>query len=411
MQEGDGAPGWQQTFWVLWIGQLVAMIGFAAVLPFMPLYVQELGVVDPASAALWAGAAASIAALTQAVMAPIWGALADRHGRKPMVTRSIISGGIVVGIMSVVGDAAQLVGLRAAQGVFSGTVSASRTLVASVVPSGKLGQSLGLMATGAFVGSSAGPLLGGFLADRVGFRATFLAVGALLLFSGLLVAFFVRERFERPRSARAGGWRAKLSIFVELPAVRAVVVSIFVVQTGQTALSPVLPLFVQELVGPTESAASIAGGILAAAAVTSAAAATLGGRLGDRVGHRRVLAVAAIAAGLLYLPQAFVWNPWQLFGLRALVGLFVGALMPVQMAIVGLLTPPERRGWVFGLTTTSMALGNAAGPLLGSSAASFFGLRASFVVTALALTGAGIWIAMSVRAVGGAPTPSEAAAT
>jgi DHA1 family multidrug resistance protein-like MFS transporter len=394
-----GQPGWRRNFTILWLSQLVAMLGFSTAIPFLPLYVQRLGVTEPAAAAAWAGAMSSFGALTMAFMAPVWGAMADRYGRKPMVTRSMIVGGGIVGLMAVAGDVRQLLVLRSVQGAFAGTVAASRVLAAGIVPASRLGQSLGMMATAAFVGNSFGPLLGGFVAEHFGFPATFVITGTLLVGAGVAVHLFVDETFKRPTVAgRRGGWRRNLRLLIDLPQVRAVIIALFVVQVGQMAASPILPLFVRELVGSDESAVSTAGLVLGAAAITSAAAATLGGRLGDRFGHQPILAVAVVLAGLLYLPQALVESAWQLLAVRALLGAFQGGIQPVAMAIIGLLSPPDQRGWVFGLTATASALGNAVGPAVGAALAAQLGLRASFVFTALALTVAGVWIALAVRA-------------
>lgn len=394
----EGAPRWRRNFAFLWLSQLMAMVGFSSAMPFLPLYVQSLGIADPGAAAIWAGPMSSAGGLMMAVMAPVWGALADRYGRKPMVWRAMIGGGAIVSVMGFANDVRQLLFLRTVQGAFSGTVAAARVMVASIVPSTHLGQSLGLMATAAFVGQSAGPLLGGFVAEHFGFNVSFIITGVLLILSGIGVIFFVEESFRRPApAARRGGLRRDLAVLIEFPQIRAVIVAMFIVQVGQMAASPVLPLYVKDLVGSDESAASTVGLILGATAVTSAVAASIGGRLGDRLGHQRVLAAAAILSGLLYLPQAAVQSPWQLLVLRALLGAFAGGIMPVAMAIVGLLTPPENRGWVFGLTATATALGNALGPILGATVAAQFNLRASFVFTAVALSAAGLWVALMLR--------------
>lgn len=393
-----GQVGWRRNFVVLWISQLVAILGFSTAIPFLPLYIQQMGDMSSVEAAGWAGALQSFGGLSMAVMAPIWGTLADRYGRKPMVTRSMVIGGGIAAMMAFATTVPQLLVLRTVQGAFSGTVAAARTLAASIVPTARLGQCLGLMATAMFVGSSAGPLLGGFIADRFGFTFTFMVTGLLLVSAGIAVFVFVQEGFSRPTSIGGrGGLKQQLAVLVDFPQVRAVIIALFAVQVGQMAIQPVLPLFVKELVGTESSAASTAGMILGAAAVTSAVAASVGGRLGDTVGHQRVLAVAAIVAGLLYLPQALVSSPWQLLALRALLGVFAGGIQPVAMAIIGLVTPPDSRGWVFGLTATAGALGNAVGPAAGALLAAQLGLRSSFVFTACALTLAGVWIATSLR--------------
>jgi DHA1 family multidrug resistance protein-like MFS transporter len=398
-READqGQPGWQRDFVVLCFAQFCAIAGFSLALPFMPLYAQALGVAEPGEAAIWAGAMASTGGLAMAVMAPIWGSMADRYGRKPMVTRSMITAGVFVSAMAFVNDVRQLFALRAAQGLFSGTVPASRLLAASIVPRGRLGQTMGFMATAQFIGSSFAPLAGGLIAESFGFAATFLVTGALLTVAGLIVIAFVRERFTRPAErTRRGGRLADMRRLFALPEVGPVLAVMMAMQLGQFSLSPVLPLYVQSLVGPDQPVASTVGLIVGSTAVTSAVAATVGGRLGDKVGHGRVLVVATLGTGVLYVPQALAQTSSQLLLLRAFTGMFLGAVVPVGMARIALLTPPENRGWVFGLTTTATTLGNAAGPLLGATIAANLGFRATFLFAGLVVTAAGVWAGVSSR--------------
>jgi DHA1 family multidrug resistance protein-like MFS transporter len=407
-----GGHDWRRAFVALCASQAIAMLAFGMATPFLPLYVQQLGIRDPQTAARWAGAMAAGGALVMAAMAPVWGTVADRYGRKPMVTRALIGGGTIVALMSVVRSPEQLLVLRVIQGAFSGTVAASRTLVASIAPAAELGFALGVMQTAGFVGNSAGPLIGGLVADRFGFRASFLLTAALLIAGGLAVLRLVSEDFKRPaRAAKGGGGiRGALGVFAEVPGVAALIGMLFFVQTGSSAISPVLPLFVASLLPEGHgSVASLTGLVIGSAAITSAVAAGLGGKLGDRIGHERVMAVCALCSGLLYLPQALVTSPWQLLALRAGIGAFTGGMMPGVMATIALRSPAARRGWVFGLTATATSLGNAAGPALGALAAGAFGLRASFLLTGALMTGAGLWVALAVgRGARSAHGPAQA---
>lgn len=336
-----------------------------------------------------------------ALVAPIWGMISDRRGRKPMVARALLGGGAVVAIMSVARSPIELLGLRLVQGAFSGTVSASRTLLASIVPAAELGFTLGVMQTAAFVGNSAGPLLGGLVADHFGFKVTFALTGLLLALGGVAVLRLVHEDFTPPpagAAAQRDGLRASLRVVQEVPGLPALIGTLFFVQAGMSTVGPVLPLFVGSLL-PEEhgSVASLAGLILGSAAISSAVAAGFAGKLGDRLGHERVLAGCAIGGGLLYFPQALVTSPWQLLFLRVCLGIFTGGLMPGVMASIALRSPAERRGWIFGLTATAMSLGNAVGPAAGALAAGATGLRGTFVFTAFALTAAGVWVAVALR--------------
>ena len=399
---------WQSNLAALWLSQLMAMIAFSSVMPFLPLYVQELGVTDLRQVAFWAGLLGSSAAISMAIMAPIWGNLADRHGRKLMLVRSMFGGGAVVGAMSLVRGVHELLLLRTVQGSLSGTVTAARVLAASIVPAERLGFAMGLMQTAVFVGSSAGPAFGGLLSDRYGYRATFVFTGVTLALSGIAVSLLVRERFERPAAtAKASGSSLILGVRLVLRSEQllAMIVSLFLVQVAGMVISPILPLFIQSLSAPDQPVASTAGIIMGTTAGSSALAAIVLGRVSDRVGYRRILMVCAVGAGLLYVPQIFVRSTWELLALRAVLGLFMGGVMPTAMAIIGIVTPPESRGWVYGLTASASSLGNAVGPMLGATVTATLGLRSVFAVTAVFLTVVGLWVARVVR------EPELAAAT
>src|SRR3972149_2442448 len=127
-------PHWRRTLYTIWFTEFIAIVGFAFVSPFIPYYIQQLGVTDPKEVALWAGLAQSGLSLSLAVMAPVWGMLADRYGRKMMIMRATFAGAVLMALMGFVTNVQQLVLLRALQGVFTGTVAAATTLVVSVVP-------------------------------------------------------------------------------------------------------------------------------------------------------------------------------------------------------------------------------------------------------------------------------------
>ncbi|TAK24127.1 MAG: MFS transporter [Chloroflexota bacterium] len=395
----DGQPGWRRDFTVLWFAQFCAITGFSLALPFLPLYARTLGVESPTEAALWAGAMSSTGGLLMAFMAPVWGVMADRYGRKPMVTRSMLGAGVFIVGMAFVNDVRQLFALRAVQGIFSGTVPAARLLAASVVPSSRLGQSMGLMATAQFMANSFGPFIGGLLVEQFGYGPSFIVTGALLLFSASVVFFFVREKFT---PTTTGGSRGRFVFdpraLLGTPRLAAILLVMLAVNMAQFSIGPILPLYVETIAGPDEPVARTVGLILGAAAISSAVAASVGGRLGDRIGHRRVLLYASLAAGILYLPQAMAQSPLQLLIARAASGAFVGAIIPVGMARVALITPIDRRGYVFGLTTTVTTLGNAAGPMLGAGIAAQFGFRASFVFMAVAVVASALWAMRTDRA-------------
>ena len=379
---------WKRNLYVVWVAELLAIAGFSVAFPFLPYYVQELGVTKPGEVELWSGIIIAAQAVTMAVFSPIWGSLADRYGRKLMIERATFGGAVILTAMGFVQNVWQLAALRAVQGALTGTVAAAMTLIASSTPRERSGQALGLLQMAIWIGASVGPLIGGVVADTWGYRAAFYITGALLLISGVTVWLFVKEDFTPPsrdaRSSRGsmwGGIRLTLTMgsLVALLAVR------IIVRLGTSLTAPILPLFIQSLAAPDARVASLTGLISGITAATSAASAVLLGRAGDRYGYRMVLLVSTAATAVLYAPQALVTDPWQLLILQAAVGFTLGGVIAMISASQAKLAPEGCQGAVYGLDASATSAANAVGPLIGASMAASFGLRLPFLLTAVAL--------------------------
>ena len=279
-------PYWRRTLYTLWFTQFIAIAGFSFVGPFMPYYIQTLGVTDVGAVALWTGLCSSSTALALAIMAPVWGALSDRHGRKIMILRATLVGSVIMALMGLVTSVQQLLGLRFLQGMFTGTIAASTTLVAGIVPDDHRGAALGSLQTAIYLGTTLGPLIGGVVGDTFGYRESFWVTASLLLLSGLLVAAFVREPF-RPSAltsvGRRPGYRQSLTfLFASGGVLLSLLAARILLRTGMMVVSPTMALFVQSLLPPGAHAVLVTGLISSSMA--------LGGR-----SARRSSAVGAIA--------------------------------------------------------------------------------------------------------------------
>jgi len=392
---------WRRNLTIIWVTQLVAISGFSIVFPFLPYYVQELGVTDLRDVELWSGVLFATQAVTMAIFAPIWGTLSDRYGRKLMVQRAMFGGAVTLAAMGFVQDVWQLAVLRAIQGMLTGTVSAATTLVASSAPRERSGYALGLLQMAVWSGASVGPLLGGLVADTWGYRAAFWVTGVLLFVAGLAVWRFVEEDFVPPardKDKSGGGfWDGVKLVIHQRPLVSLFSIR-FIVRLGIRLIGPVLPLFVQSLVPPAARLATITGLISGVQAGTSAIGAVTLGRASDRIGYRRVLLACTVAAVILYVPQFFVTTVWQLLILQGAVGLVMSGVLASISALLATLAPEGRQGAVYGVDASVVSAANAVGPMLGASVAAAIGLRAPFLLTAgtLALA-AGLVVALIPR--------------
>ena len=379
---------WKRNLYVVWVAELVAISGFSVVFPFLPYYVQELGITELHQVELWSGVLFAAQAVTMAIFAPIWGSVADRYGRKLMVQRAMFGGAVVLAAMGFVHNVQQLAILRLIQGMLTGTVPAATTLVASSTPRDRSGYALGLLQTAVWTGASVGPLLGGLVADTWGYRAAFWVTGVLLFLAGLTVWRFVDEDFTPPVREKGnpedGFWHG-LKLVVKSSKLRSLFTIRILVRLGVRTLGPILPLFVQSLIPTSSRVASITGLVSGVGAATSAVGAVTLGRASDRLGYRQVLLVCALLASLLYIPQFFVTNPWQLVVLQGALGLVMSGVLASTSALLATLAPEGRQGAVYGMDTSVVSTANAIGPMLGASIAAAFGLRAPFVLAAVTL--------------------------
>jgi DHA1 family multidrug resistance protein-like MFS transporter len=402
METNSLTRGWKRNLYVIWAAELVAIAGFSVAAPFLPYYVQELGVTDPGQVEMWSALLFTGQAITMAIFAPIWGSLADRYGRKLMVVRAMFGAAVLLGAMGFVRNVQQLAILRALQGCVTGTVPAATTLVASSVPRRRSGYALGLLQMAIYSGASVGPLLGGLVADAFGYRAAFWVTATLLFVAGLCVLFLVEERFEPSRrkegssaegSGSAEGFRQGLALVLRSHALLIMFATRVVMNFGLRIMEPMLPLFVQSLMPGLERVASVTGLITGARAATGALGAIVMGRIGDRIGHRRVLVACALGAAVLYAPQFLVVTPTQLLILQAMAGVATGGIMASVSATLAQLAPEGRQGVVYGLDSSANSVARAIAPMAGAAIAAGLGIRYIFLCAAGVFTFAAFGVA------------------
>lgn len=377
---------WRRTLYIMFASQLFSAVGFSIIFPFFPLYVADLGSSTGMSIEFMSGLVFSSQAFTMMIASPFWGTVADRYGRKLMVERATFGGTILLLLMAFVTSAEQLVLLRALQGLITGTVSAANSLVAASAPRERIGFAMGVLQVGQWGGVALGPLLGGVLADAFDYRVPFIVTAVLLFVSGLLVLFGIQENFDRNSQASARArvgflteWRHVLSMHGVMPTYSLR----FLSSLCNTMIIPIMPLFILTLMPNHGGINTFTGLVVGAASAATTASAIYLGRLGDRIGHRRILIWAALLGAASYFPQMFVTEGWQLLVLYALTGAAMGGLVAAPSALLAHYTEPGEEGAVYGIDNSIVSGARAVSPLVGALIAEWFGYRGVFGITAL----------------------------
>jgi len=391
-----GIQPWQRTLYIMFTAQFMVAVGFSSIFPFLPFYVEELGTNTNLSLELLSGLVYSSQAFTMMIAAPIWGMLADRMGRKLMVERAMFGGAILLFLMAFAQSAEHVVILRAIQGMVTGTVAAANALVAGEAPRAKMGYAMGFLQVGFGSGLAIGPLIGGTVADAFGYSETFYFTAILLFFSGILVFFGVKENFqpderktEKSESILTSQWKSVLKA-------KGVLVTYgmrFLGSLGRMLVIPIVPLFIEILIRNPERLNTFTGLVMGIASGATTLSAVYFGKLGDRIGHRKILILCSLVTTILYFPQTFVQEGWQLMILQVLVGIAVGGIIPTVSALLAGYTEQGEEGLVYGLDNSINAAGRAIAPLLGAWVATLVGLRSTFIAT-MVVFGASVILAM-----------------
>jgi len=380
------APYWRRNLAVCVFGSFTTLVSLSMLLPFLPLYVQQLGVISSSAVIQWSGVAFGATFLGTAVTAPIWGHLADRFGRKPMLIRAAIAMAVAMSLIGVAHSVVELVTLRLLAGLLGGYASASIVMIGTQAPRERAGWALGILSTGALMGNLVGPLVGGFLPAWVGLRGTFFVGGAMIAVAAAATILLVREDFDRETDHRR-----RVAAHSQAPAVfdRTVVVALLLtammVLFANMSIEPIITVYIGQLGVPADHLARVAGVVMASSALGSMLTAARLGALSDRVGSWRVIIGCLVATGLAMVPQAFVTQWWQLAILRGLMGMTIAGLLPAIAKLIRQSVDERHSGKTLGYLQSAQFTGQVVGPLVGGQIGARIGLHDVFFVTGAVL--------------------------
>jgi MFS family permease len=389
------APYWRRNLFVCVFGSFTTLLSLSMLLPFLPLYVQQLGVSTPSAVVQWSGVAFGATFFGTAITAPLWGRLADRYGRKPMLVRAAVGMAVVMSLIGLAHNLTELVVLRLIAGLIGGYASASIVMVGTQVPRERSGWALGVLSTGALAGNLVGPLVGGFLPTWVGIRGTFFVGGAIIAVAALLTIVVVREDFDRTTDAKkridTGGVSPSA---ISGGVIVVLLVTAMMVLLANMSIEPIITVYIGQLGVPDDHVARMAGIVMAASAFGSMLTAARLGALADRVGSSKVIIGCLVATAVVLVPQAFVTQWWQLAILRGLMGMTLAGLLPSIAKEVRHAVSDHNSGKTLGYLQSAQFSGQVIGPLIGGQIGAHFSLRAVFFVTAsllLACAGLNRW--------------------
>ena len=388
---------WKRNLYSVWSAQFIAGTGLNMIIPFLPLYLQDLGVEGGQSLKIWSGVVFSASFMISACMQPLWGVLGDRVGRKPMIARAMLGLGLANILMGLSQSPLHLLLCRLFQGCFAGFLAPSLALVSSSTPEHKTGYALGTLQMALISSLILGPFIGGVLIHFMGARRIFFLTGACCFCGALVILRYVKETFEPSKEKRKSELRGNFRSVFYTPELRNLFFLLLLIQFSLFFVAPFLTLYVEYLGVQHENVGLMSGAVFGVTGITSALTAQFWGRRADRVGYRSVLRIGLIGIIAFLAPMAIVTNAWQLLVCRAGMGLAVSATVPIINSLVRHLTKESERGGIYGIFQSGYLIGNMIGPLAGGGLAALMGMRIIFIATAAFLCAGALMERMTGR--------------
>lgn len=371
---------WKKNLWILWFGSFIVSSSFSMVIPFLPLFLVELGVTRHTE--LWAGMLFSAAFLAGAISSPFWGAVGDKYGRKPMIIRAGLVLFAIYVLMAFVTNEYQVLVLRLLQGLLSGFIPGAIAIVGTNTPEHKVGYALSTMSTATATGSIMGPIIGGTLASLFSNRMAFGLAGLLCLVATLLVISGVKEEKFTPSKERISVVNT-FKVMSHNKGLMIVLALTMLTQFSVMTIEPVLTLYIAQIGGTTSHTSMIAGFVFSIAGIASILFAAKWGRLADRIGFQKVLLIGLLAGGIGSLAQILFSNIWAFSAIRFVYGAFFCAVFPALNGLIVQHTASEFRGRAFSLNQTASMVGGMAGPLAGGVISGVFNIHSVFLMTGI----------------------------
>ncbi|MBI4535791.1 MAG: MFS transporter [Ignavibacteriae bacterium] len=376
---------WRKNLYILWGTQFLAMVGMNLVVPFLPFYVRQLGVTDPSEIARWSGLVFAGPFISAFLAIPFWGNLGDRYGRKIMVVRAIFGLALSQVLIGFAQDVTQLFVFRIFQGAISGFIASALALVSTNTPKDKIGYAMGVLQSSSAAGMVLGPLVGGVLADLIGYREIFLITAFLCIVGGVAVVTKVTEVSRVALDSRTYTVRQNYSFMLSNKQLRLVAITLVVGQASVLMIEPIFAIFIESFTPDTRFISTLAGSIFSIAGLFMIISAPWWGKRNDRKGYKKNLCFAMAATGVSYAGHLLVVDLFQLGALRALLGFARGGALPTLYSLTNIYAPPDRRGGIIAIASSLTILGNMIGPVIGGFVAGQFGITATFMVNSVML--------------------------
>jgi DHA1 family multidrug resistance protein-like MFS transporter len=372
-----------RNFKIAWIGTFMAGMAFSEAMPFLALYIMQISHFNQAQVSFYAGISYAASYLVVILVSPIWGKIADQHGRKPMLLRTAAGMGIVIILLSCVTNIWQIIILRLCQGLFDGYTPSVIALIAAETPLEERSVVISKLSTGYIIGGLMGPLIGGVLATIFSIRMTFFITGIILLCVAFISVYGIQENFQKINTSPTEKLASSKKESVWTVPILILLSATMLIQFVESAIIPYVSLMIKDLLFSEHYLTIMTGIVSALPGVATAVFATFIGKMSSHFGTLKILKLCELAAIIIYALLGMTTSLMFFAGLRFLIGIANAGMTPMIQVLLS--KASNRLSTVFSMSLSAQSLGSLAGSILGAYLSQFMPLNNLFYIASGAL--------------------------
>lgn len=359
---------------VIMIAIFTDMLMYGLVVPFLPMHAEYLGASQSEIGFLFASYAIALFIAT-----PIFGALADRMGRKKLIVLGLIGLAITTIVFAFATNFLLLILARSLQGVAAAIPwTAGLALLAEVFSKEERGTAMGMAMSGQASGVLLGPLLGGWLFELGGYQLPFFVAAGMALLAALLSFVFLRNITETRAESFTSPFRIlRHKQVLIIAGIAAVGASIF------ASIEPTLPIHLSENLNLSPG---IIGSMFVVITLAYGLTAPMIGTFSTRIGHVKTIIIGVGMAAIVLPLNAFPTLIWVQILTLAVLGISLGMILTPtlpKLADISHSVGNPSQGVTFAVYNTAYSFGMMVGPLVASTLADGFGLKTAYLVMGL----------------------------
>jgi len=374
---------WQRNLAALSFSQFFYRASTRSLIPFLPLFIQDLGKISIGSTAIWSGWIFAAPYIVSFFATPFWGSFGDKFGRKLITLLAIFGFAAAHLLMGFSATLTQLLIFASLQEFLGGVYPSSISLIISITPKEKTTHALGYFQFASASGNVVGPVIGGIVADMFGYRQVLFLIAGVVAFTGIVIFLFVEEKNFAREEHQYHSLIKNLRYVLEKRTLIICGIFMLIYSLSVTTIRPSFTLFIKSLQLTSHNTSTVVGILLGIFGGASAISSALVGKISSRINLFTILLFTSLICAISFLFISATTSIIPIVAVLIICGFSLGLILPIVYTLISSNTESDRKAGVFGISSNFQVVGNLSAAIASGYLVSNFGLRFPFIAAGL----------------------------